>query len=292
LPNDPAVYFETALMDRRQGRWAETLRNFDRAIELDPRNLDYIQENARSYSSARRYAEATQLGRRALALAPHDNWMRLFVASQPLDERADLRPLHAELNALLAEEPGAAPAIFAELWECAILERDAVAVDRALAAIPAEGYRGYLGYVTPPEWFVGYAARLFDRPDNARADFLAARAILEKHLREQPDDALSWSLLGRVKAMLGEKQEAIEAGQRACELWPLPKEPIWGLQTLRRLATIYACVGEKDLALQQLSLYAGQPGFVHYGELKLDPDWDPLRGDPRFEKIVASLAPK
>jgi serine/threonine protein kinase/Tfp pilus assembly protein PilF len=292
LPNDPAVYFETALMDRRQGRWAEALRNFDRAIELDPRNLEYLQDTALSYSMARRYAEAIQIGRHALALSPHDNWPRLFVASQALNQRADLRPLRAELDAILAEEPGAAPFVFNHLWECAILEHDVVAVDRALAAIPAEGCRGYLGSLTPREWFVGYAARLFDHPDDAQAGFLAARAILEKHLREQPDDALTWDLLGRIKAALGEKEEAIEAGQRACELLPLSKEPSWGLHPLRDLAVIYAWVGEKDLALQQLSLYTGQPAFVDYGELKLHPDWDPLRGDPRFEKIAASLAPR
>ena len=139
---------------------------------------------------------------------------------------------------------------------------------------------------------MGYTARIFDRPEKARAAFAATRAILEKQLRENPDNALSWSFLGQVKAALGEKQEAIEAGQRACELWPLSREQRWGLRTLRHLAMIYAWVGEKDLALKQLSLYAGQPFFVDYGELKLDPDWDPLRGDPRFERIVASLAPK
>ncbi len=139
---------------------------------------------------------------------------------------------------------------------------------------------------------MGYTARTFDRPETARAAFAAAHAILGKQLREEPDNPLAWSYLGLVKAALGEKQEAIEAGQRACELWPLSKEPGWGVRTLRHLAVIYAWVGEKDLALQQLGLYAGQPSFVDYGELKLDPDWDPLRGDPRFEKIVASLAPR
>ena len=82
------------------------------------------------------------------------------------------------------------------------------------------------------------------------------------------------------------------ASPRPVELWPLSWEPAWGLKTLRYLAVIYAWVGEKNLALQQLSLYAGQPSFVNYGDLKLNPDWDPLRGDPRFEKIVALLAPK
>ena len=292
LPNDPAVYYETALMDRRQGRWAEALRNFDRAIELDPRNALYLKTAAESYSSARRYPEATRLARRALAISPRDNWARLFVAFQLLNERADIRPLQAELDAMLAEDPSAVSALSGYFWECALLEHDVAAADRAVAAIPAQGRRGYLGSVQPREYLVGYAARAFNRPETARAAFVAARGILEKRLREQPDDAMSWSLLGSVKAMLGEKEEAIKAGQRACELWPLAKEPLWGLTVLRRFAVIYATVGEKDLALQQLGLHAGQPFFVDYGELKLHPDWDPLRGDPRFEKIVASLAPK
>jgi len=292
LPNDATVYFETALVDVRQGRWTEALRNFERAVELDPRNVAYLTMTADICCSMNRYREAVQFGRRALALSPHDNRLRIFLASQPLAERADIRPWRNELDAIVSENPGAAPTISEDLWNCAMLERDVAAAERALATIPPAGFQGYWGLVAPREWYVGYTARIFDRPEKARAAFAATRAILEKQLRENPDNALSWSFLGQVKAALGEKQEAIEAGQRACELWPLSREQRWGLRTLRHLAMIYAWVGEKDLALKQLSLYAGQPFFVDYGELKLDPDWDSLRGDPRFERIVASLAPK
>jgi serine/threonine protein kinase len=292
LPNDPAVYFETATMDRRQGRWAEALWNFDRAVELDPRNVKYLGTAADSYSSARRYPEATRLAQRALVLSPRDIWLRLFLAQQLVNQRADLRPLRAEVDKILFEDPSALSDVFGKMWECAILEHNVAAADRALSAIPPEGFRGYLGSVEPREWFVGCAARAFNRPKTAHTAFVAARGILEKHLRERPDDAMSWGLLGSVNAMLGERGEAIKAGQRACELWPLSKEPTWGLTVCRRLAVIYASVGENDLALEQLSLHAGQPFFVDYGELKLHPDWDPLRGDPRFEKIVVSLAPK
>jgi len=292
LPNDATVYFETARVDVRQGRWTEALRSFERAIELDPRNVEYLITTADNCSIMRGYGEAVRLGRRALDLSPHDNRIRSFLASQPASERADIRPWRKELNAILSENPGAAPSLSEDLWVCAIIERDAAAADRALATIPPGGIKGYLGLVWPREWYVGYTARTFDRPETARAAFAAARVNLEKQLREKPDNGLTWSLLGLVKAALGEKREAIEAGQRACELWPLSKEQRWGLRTLRLLAMIYAWVGEKDLALQQLSLYAGQPSFVDYGDLKLNPDWDPLRSDPRFEKIVASLAPK
>jgi serine/threonine-protein kinase len=116
--------------------------------------------------------------------------------------------------------------------------------------------------------------------------------ILEGILRDQPGYAYTWSLLGRVEAALGNKEEAIKAGRRACELMPLSSEPTSGLRPLKDLARIYTAVGEKDLALEILGAYAGQPLFPDYGHLKLEPDWDPLRDDPRFEKIVASLAPK
>ncbi|MEP7072504.1 MAG: tetratricopeptide repeat protein, partial [Verrucomicrobiota bacterium] len=280
------VYAETALMDRRQGRWAEALQNFDRAIELDPRNLEFLTDAAETRSIMGCYAEATQLGHRARALAPHHTWTRLFIASQALDERADIRPLRAELNGILAKDPGTLSATALSFWDCAIRERDSAAADRALAAIPQDGYRVFYGSILPREWFVGYTARIFDRHETAVAAFTAARAILEKHLSEQPDDAKGWSLLGKTKAALGEKEEAIEAGQRACQIWPLSKEGTWGLHALRHLAVIYAWTVEKDLAIQQLEQYAGTPQFAKYGELKLDPEWDPLRGDPRFEKII------
>ncbi len=291
LPNDPAVYYEIALMDRRQGRWAEALLNFERALESDPRQVEYLISITDTCSRMRRYGEAVRYGRRALAITPHDNWVRISVASQPLEERGDTRPLRRELEAILSQEPGTAPSISEDLWRCAILERDKAAAERALAVMPAEGFR-FLGFVMPREWYVGYTAQIFDRPEAARASFLATRTILEAQLRDDSNNALTWSLLGRVKAALGDKEGAIEAGQRACELCPLSKEPVWGLRALKCLALISVWSGDRIPALQQLSLYATQPNFVTYGELKLDPVWDPLRGDPRFEKMVASLAPR
>src|SRR5262249_23491210 len=101
-----------------------------------------------------------------------------------------------------------------------------------------------------------------------------------------------WSLLGQIDAGLGRKEDAIREGRRACELLPMSRDACIGLSLITDLATIYAWTGENDLALEQLAVSAQTPFGVHYGELKLDPVWDPLRGDPGFEKIVASLAPK
>jgi TolB-like protein/DNA-binding winged helix-turn-helix (wHTH) protein/Flp pilus assembly protein TadD len=292
LPNNPAVYCETALLDRRQGGWTEAVENFSRAIELDPRNVELLENAAATYTSMRRYPEALRLCRLALAISPHEYYARTIGPFQLVHAHADCRPLHTELNAILTEEPGAAPLIAADLFRCAILERDSTAADRALTAIPLEGIAGRPGLVRPREWFIGYAARTFSRPEIAREAFEATRAILEKLVSDQPDHASAWSLLGQVEASLGRKAEAIKAGRRACEALPLSREPTSGLRPLLDLGKIYAWVGEKDLALQELAVSAEQNMGVSYGELKLDPDWDPLRGDPRFEKIVASLAPK
>lgn len=292
LPNNPGVYFETAIIDRRQGRYAEALRNFDRALELDPRNVDLLENAAATYTQTRHYSEAAQLCRRAKAVSPHDYTARILGALQQYYGWADVRPLRVELNAILAEEPDAAPRIADALFSCAILERDASAVDRAVEAIPREGISASAELVQPREWYEGYAARTFTRPDAARAAFGATRTILERWVQEQPDYAAAWSLLGRVDAALGQKEEAIKAGRRACEILPLPREALSGLKPLLDLARIYSWVDEKDQALQQLAAHAEQPLGVSYGELQLSPDWDALRGDPRFQKIVASLAPK
>ncbi len=95
------------------------------------------------------------------------------------------------------------------------------------------GIPGYLGFVAPREWYAGFTARVFNRPETAHAALMAARVILEKQLEEKPESGLTWSLLGQVKAALGEKEGAIEAGQRACEIWPLTTEPLWGLERSR-----------------------------------------------------------
>jgi serine/threonine-protein kinase len=102
-------------------------------------------------------------------------------------------------------------------------------------------------------------------------------------------------VLGVIDAALGRKEEALREGRRAVELLPVEKDPLFGIQMIKYLAMTAAWVGEKDLACEQLATavrcpYSGMD--LSYGELKLMPWWDPLRGDPRFEKIVASVAPK
>jgi serine/threonine-protein kinase len=144
----------------------------------------------------------------------------------------------------------------------------------------------------PNSWCVGLAARLRGDESAARAAFTSARKELEQTLHDQPDYAAGLCALGMVDAGLGHKADAIREGERAVELMPVSKSAVEGPLLIRNLAIIYAWTGEKDRAIERLSEAARRPDDVSYGNLRLNPLWDPLRGDPRFEAIVSSLAPK
>jgi TolB-like protein/Flp pilus assembly protein TadD len=293
LPNSALIYIYTAAIDRRQGRWAESMRNWQRGVELDPRNFRFLVETAFTYQALRQFSESARMYERALAVMPHDQFARTQLAQIPFSERADLQPWRAQLFAIVNEDPKAATDIANGLFNCALAERDSTMVTRALQSIRAEGLRDtYNNSLWARDWFVGLAARTFGDEAKARAAFTAARVIEEKSVRDQPDYAPAWSRLGLIDAGLGRKEDAIREGRRACELLPIAKDAMDGPNYITNLAMIYAWTGEKDLALEQLAMAAQIPSGVTYGELKLYPQWDSLRDDARFQKIVASLAPK
>jgi tetratricopeptide (TPR) repeat protein len=138
----------------------------------------------------------------------------------------------------------------------------------------------------------GLIARMAKDEGKAQLAFRAARAEQEKVVQSQPDFGPAWCVLGLIDAGLGRKEEALREGRRAMELFPVENDAFVGRYLVRYFVTIAASVGEKDLACKELATLVGPPLFLSYGELKLSPLWDPLRGEPCFEKIVASLAPK
>jgi predicted Zn-dependent protease len=144
----------------------------------------------------------------------------------------------------------------------------------------------------PRAYWQGVVARWQGDSAKAQTAFAAARSEVAKILEKQPDFPASLSLLGLIDAGLGKKEEALREGRRACELLPISADAVDGPTLAVNLAQIYAWTGEKDLAIEQISAVERVPNNLSYGFLKLHPNWDSLRGDPRFEKIVASLAPK
>ena len=291
LPNDPMPFQILGYIDRRQGRWPESTKNLERAIELDPQNSAFLEQIARSYECLRRYADAERALDRAIALVPKDAAMRARRAEIELHWHADARPLVSMIQAIIAKDSREVKNI-AELWlNAALYDRDFDAALRALAALPIDGcHRETILF--PRVWCEGIVAQMRGDKVAARAAFSSARNEMAKLVREQPAYAEALCALGMADAALGNKEDAIREGRRAVELLSVTKDAIIGPLLVQNLALIYAWTGEKDLAFEQLSAAAKLPGYLSYGELRLHPYWDPLRSDPRFDKIVASLAPK
>jgi tetratricopeptide (TPR) repeat protein len=227
-----------------------------------------------------------------LAIAPKDVTSRVRRAWVDLEWRADPKPLHKEIEAVLAEDPNTAP-LFAPQWfALALRERDPAAAERALAAMPAVSGCFDENIPFPSSWCEGLVARLRGDEPAARVAFTNARKELSQIVRDQPDYAAALCALGVIDAALANKEDAIREGGRAVELVPVSKSSIEGAMLIRYLAVIYAWTGDKDRAIERLSETMKLPaGFLSYGHLRLNPIWDPLRGDPRFEKLIASLPP-
>jgi TolB-like protein/class 3 adenylate cyclase/Flp pilus assembly protein TadD len=289
LPNSAEVFEYTGYIDRRDGRWEEATHNLERALELDPRNFLTLQQLAVTYSWQRRYLDQARAVDRALIIAPGDPVTRIVRAGVALDWRADIKPFQKTLAMVIAEDPKVAPDVDDPFW--ALCERSASASTRMLKHYPSEG-EVTIGVNFPHAYWEGVVARSEGDLAKAQTAFTAARAEVEKIVAKESDFAAALSLLGMIDAGLGRKEEALREGRRACELLPPSQDAIDGVNLAVNLAQIYAWTSEKDLAIDQITGVERAPNNLSYGLLKLHPYWDTLRGDPRFEKIVASLAPK
>ena len=290
LPNNSEIFELLGYIDRRQGLWNESARSLQRALELDPRNCFMLQQIALSYQEFRQFAAMAAALDRALVLIPRDRDTRLTRALVDLEWKADPRPLHDVIQKIFAEDPTAAPDLAAQWFYVALCERDLSATAQALAAIPASGTAVDLNF--PRSWCEALAARASGDSRAAQAAFLVAREEAAKSVHEQAGYAPGLTVLGLIDAALGRKDDALREGRHAVELLPVTKDSIDGAEVMKYLAVIYAWCGEKDLALEQIAATLRIPSTLSYGNLKLHPYWDPLRDDPRFEKIVAQLAPK
>ncbi len=290
LPNNSEAFELAGYIDRRQGLWNESARSLQRAVKLDPRNVFIFQQIAYSYQEFRQFGAMAAALDRALELAPRDLDNRITRGLVDLEWRADTRRLHQTIDALLAENPHSAGDMADQWLYLALCERDPAGIARALAAIPATGTSTDLNF--PRVYWEALAARAKGDAVTARTAFLAARAQVEKTAREQPDYGPVYTVLGMIDAALGRNDEAMREGRRAVEILPVTKDALDGAELMKYLAAIYAWCGEKDLAIQQIEATLRIPSTLSYGNLKLHPYWDPLRGDPRFQQIVADLAPK
>jgi TolB-like protein len=292
LPNNASVFELKGYIERRQGKHEEAVRSLERAIDVDPRNSFTLQQIALTYRDLRRFAEQKSVLDRALAIDPNNVEIKLELASVDFYWKADTRPLHQMVDSIRATNPAATKDI-AEYWLfCALAERDAAAARNAVIAAGENPALTDDAVAFSRSFMEGVIARMAKNDVEARAAFTAARAEQQNILQAPESYGPALCVLGLIDAGLGRKEEALREGRRAVELLPVEKDAIYGIGMVKYFAMIAAWAGNKDLACEQLAIAIRPPSRLTYGELKLLAFWDPLRGDPRFEQIVASLAPK
>jgi TolB-like protein/class 3 adenylate cyclase len=295
LPNDPGIFKLIGFILRRRGQQEEGLRNLEKALELDPRSYDIMQQIALSYENLRRYPEEAAILDRALTIIPNDVATECARAAVDLYWKGDTAPLHEVIDSILAKNPGSISDAASSWFVCALAERDPSAAERALVALDGGPCWGDDVIDLSRNFGEGLLARVMKDEAKARAAFSKARTEQEKIVQAQSDYGPALCVLGLIDAALGRKEAALEEGRRAIKLLPVEKDSVNGSRMIQYFAVTAAWTGEKDLAFQQLELGVRAPfasQLLSYGGLKLLPVWDPLRGDSRFEKIVAELAPK
>lgn len=219
--------------------------------------------------------------------------MKLSRAGLELDWKADTRPLHQLIDSIRVKNSEEIQSVAESRLGCALAERDANAAEAVLDAL-GENPLGINPMIFSRTFTEGLIARMMKDEAKAHAAFTAARAQEIKIVQAEPNYGPAMCMLGLIDAGLGRKEEALHEGRRAIELLPVTKAYSDGAQMMEYYACIAAWVGEKDLACEQLARATRLVAYgnLTYGGLKLLPFWDPLRGDPCFEEIVASLAPK
>lgn len=291
LPNNSVVPFLIGMMDRRQGRWKESNRNVERAVELSPKDRTSIGELVPSYYLQRMYPEAIRTAKALLALNPKEPELRIWPQLIALASTAQTGPLREEIAAQVASDPASAPNLAPYLLAAALMDRDAAGAARALTAMAKGAYTDDRGFEFPAAYFAALIARTFGDSQTAETAFTTARSEAAQRLAAHPDDAQSLVILALMDAGLGRREDALREARLACEMLPIEMDSFDGASVLYYSAIVSAWLGERDLALEQLDRLGRIPSFVSYGELKLNPAWDSLRGDPRFEAIVAGLKP-
>jgi tetratricopeptide (TPR) repeat protein len=295
LSNDPQVYALTGFILRRQGKMEEALRELQRAAELDPRNTYVLGQLSVTYQSLFRYSESAATEDRISAVTPDDVLQKLERARVDFFWKADSKPICQGVGRIRAEQPASIADVAAEWFFCALGERDWPATEQALAALGDNPVWGDNTVRLDRHFGEGLLARAMHNDAKAAQAFAAARIEQEQVVGKKKDYGPALCALGLIDAALGKKELALEEGKRAMELMPIDKDSLNGQEMQIYFAIIAAWAGEKDLALQYLTLAGSTPGaatIATYGALKLNPLWEPLRGDPRFEQYVAAKSPR
>jgi len=285
LPNEAQAYMAIGAIQRRQGKWAESTANLEKAAELDPKNGSVLLNLAYSYMATRNFEAADKIFDRGIEAAPESFGSRALKSELAIRWKGDLSVAEKELASV---PPGIDPQGLVTLGRAGVLtlQRKFPEALQVIQQFREETLTVRAGASCPKASLEGTLYLFLDDKVNAHSAFERARIVAERLVRESPEDAARHGQLGLILAGLGQKDAAIAEGKRAVELLPESQDAFDGPEVTAELAQIYAWTGEHDQAFGLLDHLLVVPNGITVPGLKLDPIWDPLRKDPRFQALI------
>src|SRR5262249_52275365 len=289
LPNDAQAYMAIGAIQRRQGKWKESIANFEKSVALDPKNAGFLYNLGFSYVALKQYESADKMFDRALEAAPDSFSSRALKGVVAILWKGDVEAAEKQL-ALSPIRDANGLVTSTEVWVL-ILARKFPEALREIEQFPGEIFDAHTDR-TPKAFFEGIVYMYQGDKTKATNALEHARVIAEQLVQESPNDAPRCAILGQILAALGQKEAAIAEGKRATALLPESADAYDGPQITGQLAAIYAWTGELDKALRLLDHLLQTPNGITPSILKLDPAWEPLRKDPRFQALIDKYTPQ
>jgi len=298
LPNDGDVGLYIAAVQRRQGHFAEAIAAYQKAEAIDPRNSVTLYDAAQTYFAIRDWPNAVKGMDRVLALAPDSLNVKIQRAYMEFFWKGSTAPIKAVLESFAPNLDPDGIVTFSR-WDVALMDRDPDSAERALTSARVENFVAPTGVPLPKSYLAGCVALIRNDAARAQQEFETARPMLEQVVMKSPQDGIRHAQLGFLYALMGRKDDGLREGQRGAELTSVSKDIINAGTVQGFLALIYARNGDADHAIQLLERLLTTPFAVNYcddsitlSDLRQRWEWDPLRNDPRFQKILASPEPK
>jgi TolB-like protein/Tfp pilus assembly protein PilF len=294
LPNDAEVYLAIGAIQRRQGKWKESNANLEKAVSLNPKDVWPLQNLAFNYQMLRDFDKANKTVDRALALNPTALGPLEIKSKLAIFEKGDFSVAEKAFAAVksipMSGEQKAKTAI--GRTDILLLERRYREALQEAESLPDDLFAPFPAHLFGKYYLLGIARKALQDELGAREAFLKAKSIAENQLEQSPDDAVLRVFLAKVLAWLGEKDAALAEAQRATDLRPETKDAFGGPEIAGGVAEVHTIVGDNDGAIEILDGLLSRPSAVTVQALKVNPIWDSLRSDPRFEALVQKYAGK
>ena len=294
LPNEAEVYLSLGAIQRRQGKWAESNASLEKAVSLNPKDVWSMQNLAINYEVQRDYDAANKVLDRALAVDPKAFGCIEIKAKVALEERGDLSV--ADNFVAVADKLPLSPEIQGKIAtgkvNLLLFRRQFADAAREAEKIPDAALEKFPGAPCGKYIALGVARRGLHDDAGSRQAFLKAKGLAEELVKQNPGEASAHAQLAEILAWLGDKDAALTKIKRAQEILPESKDAFGGPEITQVAAEIYSILGETEKAVTTLEGMLQKPSPVSAAILKLNPIWDPIRKDPRFQALLDKYGAK